>query len=180
MHIEPRSGTPGVITVTKTIAARARNMADGELNSVRIVEAFWTTFLIARNPEAIEHFVVDEFVIRTQGEQVITKDELKAGVCLALSKLDDFTFEVLETFQNEDGSRVVSRWHIRGTYSPMDGTHPWRRSLDLTGTSVWAVREDGRLLHNWVDRSTWNVFRRILSYPGFQRHALNSAKVAAW
>ncbi|MCU1251010.1 MAG: hypothetical protein JWQ49_4039 [Edaphobacter sp.] len=63
MHIEPRSETPRVITVTKTIAARARNMADGELNSVRIVEAFWTTFLIARNPEAIEHFVVDEFVI---------------------------------------------------------------------------------------------------------------------
>jgi hypothetical protein len=29
-----------------------------------------------------------------------------------------------------------------------------QRPIDFTGTAVWAVREDGKLLHNWVERSS--------------------------
>ena len=25
----------------------------------------------------------------------------------------------------------------------------------MTGTAVWAVREDGKLLTNWVERASW-------------------------
>jgi hypothetical protein len=35
----------------------------------------------------------------------------------------------------------------------------------LTGTAVWAVREDGKLLHNWVERSSWELFQRLNETP---------------
>jgi hypothetical protein len=31
---------------------------------------------------------------------------------------------------------------------------------------VWAVREDGKLLHDWVERSSWELFQRLSEkYP---------------
>jgi hypothetical protein len=31
----------------------------------------------------------------------------------------------------------------------------------MTGTAVWAVREDGKLLTNWVERASWEVYQRL-------------------
>jgi hypothetical protein len=31
----------------------------------------------------------------------------------------------------------------------------------MTGTAMWAVREDGKLLTNWVERASWERFRRL-------------------
>jgi hypothetical protein len=31
----------------------------------------------------------------------------------------------------------------------------------MTGTAVWAVREDGKLLTNWVERASWEVHQRL-------------------
>jgi hypothetical protein len=27
--------------------------------------------------------------------------------------------------------------------------------------AIWAVREDGKLVHNWVERSSWELFQRL-------------------
>jgi hypothetical protein len=43
----------------------------------------------------------------------------------------------------------------------MLGTAADRRPITLTGTAVWAVWEDGKLLHNWVERSSWELFQRL-------------------
>ena len=78
-----------------------------------------------------------------------------------MGKITDLEFEAVETFQNEDGSRVASRWRITGKNNGMLGTAADQRPITLTGTAVWAVREDGKLLHNWVERSSWELFQRL-------------------
>jgi hypothetical protein len=44
----------------------------------------------------------------TGGVDIITKDRFKAWVKQFLEKVADLEFEAVETFQNEDGSRVAS------------------------------------------------------------------------
>jgi len=41
------------------------------------------------------------------------------------------------------------------------GTEPDQQDIEMTGTAVWAVREDGKLLTNWVERASWEVYQRL-------------------
>jgi hypothetical protein len=40
------------------------------LNAVQIVESFWVDVWVARNPDAADHYVVDDFVITSAGEEI--------------------------------------------------------------------------------------------------------------
>jgi hypothetical protein len=131
------------------------------LNYVKIVEEFWAAVWKARDPGAVDRFVVDDFVITTGGIDIVSKEKFKQWVGQFLGKITDFEFEVVETFQNEDGSRVASRWRVTGKNNGVLGTEPDQRPITFTGTAVWAVREDGKLLHNWVERSSWELFQQL-------------------
>jgi hypothetical protein len=41
------------------------------------------------------------------------------------------------------------------------GTVPDQKPIAFTGTAVWGVREDGKLLHNRVERSAWELFQQL-------------------
>jgi hypothetical protein len=41
------------------------------------------------------------------------------------------------------------------------GTEADGRPVHMTGTAVWAVREDGLLSHNWVERNALEVYLRL-------------------
>ncbi|WP_218825574.1 ester cyclase [Streptosporangium subroseum] len=129
--------------------------------SVEIVEAFWDAVWNAHDPDAIDRFVVDDFVITSGGEDVVSKESFKEWVRNFLEKINDLNLEVIESFQNEDGSRVASRWRITGRNNGVLGTAADQRPIAFTGTAVWAVREDGKLLHNWVERASWELFQRL-------------------
>ena len=131
------------------------------LNSLKIVEDCWPAVWKARNPDAIDRFVVDDFIITTGGIDIVSKDRFKEWVKLFLEQVADFKFEVIETFQNEDGSRVASRWRVTGKNNGILGMPADQRPIDFTGTAIWAVREDGKLLHNWVERSSWELFQGL-------------------
>jgi hypothetical protein len=131
------------------------------MNSVKIVEDFWEAVWIARSPEAIESFVVEDFVITTGGVDMVGKERFVAWVGQFLAKITDFRFEVIESFQNAEGSRVASRWRVTGRNNGFLGTEPDQKPISFTGTAVWAIREDGKLLHNWVERSSWEVFQQL-------------------
>jgi steroid delta-isomerase-like uncharacterized protein len=131
------------------------------MNSVKIVEEFWDAVWKARDPEAIYKFIVDDFVITTGGVDIVGKENFSAWVRQFLEKITDFHFEVIETFQNADGSRVASRWRVTGKNNGFLGLQPDQKPISFTGTAVWAVREDGKLLHNWVERSSWEVFQQL-------------------
>ncbi|WP_433972139.1 nuclear transport factor 2 family protein [Tunturiibacter lichenicola] len=133
------------------------------MNSVKIVEDFWTAVWKSRNPDAIADFVVEDAIITTGGVEIRGRDRFIAWAWDFLSKINDFGFDVLETFQNEDGSRVASLWRITGKNNGMMGTVAGQQPISLTGTAIWSVREDGKLLHNRVERAAWETFIKLNS-----------------
>ena len=131
------------------------------MNSVDIVHAFWDEVWNAHDPSAIDRFVVDDFVIVSGGQKISGRENFKQWVAGFLAKVDDLRLEVLESFQNDDGSRVASRWLLTGKNNGFLGTEPDQQDIAMTGTAVWAVREDGKLLTNWVERASWEQFQRL-------------------
>jgi hypothetical protein len=130
-------------------------------NSVEIVHAFWNEVWNAHDPSAVDRFVVDDFVIVSGGVTISGRENFKTWVAGFLAKVNDLHLEVVESFQNEDGSRVASRWLLTGKNNGFLGTEPDQQDIAMTGTAVWAVSEDGKLLTNWVERSSWELFQRL-------------------
>ncbi|GHE88352.1 hypothetical protein GCM10017786_20430 [Amycolatopsis deserti] len=131
------------------------------VNSVEVVESFWRDVWNAGNPDAADRYVVEDFVITNAGERIEGRENFKAWIRAFLEKIDDFRLEVIETFQNHDGSRVASRWRVHGRNKGIFGTEPDGRPISFSGTAVWEVREDGKLLHNHVERASWELFQRL-------------------
>ena len=130
-------------------------------NSVDIVHAFWDQVWNAHDAAAVDRFVVDDFIIVTGGETITGRENFKRWVAGFLTKVNDLHLEVTESFQNADGSRVASRWLLTGKNNGFLGTQPDQQDIAMTGTAVWAVREDGRLLTNWVERASWEAYQRL-------------------
>ncbi|CDG84649.1 snoaL-like polyketide cyclase family protein [Janthinobacterium agaricidamnosum NBRC 102515 = DSM 9628] len=138
------------------------------MNSVAIVEAFWAAVWQGKDFDAIDRFVVDDFVITSGGVDTVSKAKFKEWAIQFNSRINDLTFDVIETFQNADGSRVASRWHLSGKNNGIAGLPADQREISLTGTAVWAVREDGKLLHNWVERALWEMLQRLDAGPALK------------
>jgi ketosteroid isomerase-like protein len=117
----------------------------------------------AHDAAAVDRFVVDDFVIVTGGEAVAGRENFKTWIEGFLSKINDLHLEVLESFQNADGSRVASRWVLTGKNNGFAGTTPDQQEIKMTGTAVWAVREDGILLSNHVERAALEQLQRLTS-----------------
>jgi steroid delta-isomerase-like uncharacterized protein len=130
-------------------------------NSVDIVHAFWEEVWNAHDPAAVDRFVVDDFVIVTGGETVTGRENFKRWIVGFLGKIDDMHLEVVESFQNADGSRVASRWLLTGKNKGFAGAAPDQQAIAMTGTAVWAVREDGKLLSNHVERAALEQLQRL-------------------
>jgi steroid delta-isomerase-like uncharacterized protein len=130
-------------------------------NSVNIVHAFWEECWNAHDPAAVDRFVVDDFVIVTGGETITGRENFKGWVAGFLAKINDLHLEVIESFQNADGSRVASRWLLTGKNNGFAGTAADQQDIKMTGTAVWAVRGDGKLLSNHVERAALEQFQRL-------------------
>jgi steroid delta-isomerase-like uncharacterized protein len=130
-------------------------------DSVAIVHAFWDAVWNAHDPSAVDEFVVEDFVIVSGGETIVGRENFKAWIAGFLAVLDDLHLAVSESFQNEDGSRVASRWVLTGKNNGIFGTAPNGEDVEITGTAVWAVRDDGKLLTNWVERASWEQYQRL-------------------
>jgi len=131
------------------------------MNSVKIVDKFWTAVWKSRNPDAIAEFVTEDAIITTGGVEVKGREKFIAWAREFLSKINDLNFEVVEIFQNESGSRVTTLWCLTGKNNGMMGTMPDQQPIRMTGTAVWSVGEDGKLLHNRVERSAWETFQKL-------------------
>ncbi|GAA5165900.1 hypothetical protein GCM10023214_37650 [Amycolatopsis dongchuanensis] len=135
------------------------------VNAVEVVESFWRDVWNARNPAAVDEYVVEDFVITNAGQRIEGRENFKRWIAAFLAQVHDFELEVLETFQNHDGSRVASRWRVHGRNNGVLGTEPDGRPISFTGTAVWEVREDGKLVHNHVERASWELFQRLTTAP---------------
>jgi predicted ester cyclase len=111
-------------------------------------------------------YVVDDFVITTGGVNIKSKQKFREWLPAFMEKINDLQFGILETFQNADGSRVASRWRITGKNNGLLGTTPDQRPVSFSGTAVWAVGADGKLYHNWVERSSYELFQQLNDLQG--------------
>ncbi len=128
-------------------------------NAVAAVENFWReVWQSPQNPDAIDRLVAEDFVLTSGGVDFISRATFKEWVVDFQSKITQLEFDILETFQNAEGSRVASRWQIRGKNNGVFGSKLDRRVIRFTGTAIWAVRRDGVLLHNWVERSALELY----------------------
>jgi hypothetical protein len=131
--------------------------------AVNIVENFWREVWMAKNPEAVDQLVAEDFVITSGGVDICSRAAFKRWIAAFLEKIDDFQFQVIETFQNPEGTRVASRWKVTGRNNGFAGTSPCKSPIELVGTAVWEIRPDGLLQHNWVDRNSFEVYQQLCS-----------------
>ena len=132
------------------------------MNAVEIVERFWAEVWQApQDPDAVDRLVTDDFVLTSAGVDIVSRAAFKQWVIDFLARVDGPEFEVVETFQNAEGTRVASRWVITGRNNGILGTEPDGQPIRLTGTAVWAVRADGLLEHNWVERSAFELYQAL-------------------
>jgi SnoaL-like domain len=135
-------------------------MARGK--SVELVENFWAeVWQRPQNPHAIDRLVAEDFVITSGGHDIASRAVFKQWVIDFQSKVLDMDFEAIETFENNDGSRVASRWRLTGRNNGIMDTEPNGVPIEMVGIAIWDVGEDGLLRHNWVERNAWEVYRTI-------------------
>jgi SnoaL-like polyketide cyclase len=104
---------------------------------------------------------VDDVILTTGDIDVVGKKSVILWARQFLRRIDDLRFELLETFQNADGSRVASRWRFRGRNNGVLGTAADRKPISVTGMAIWAVGPDGKLLHYWVERASWEMYQQL-------------------
>lgn len=131
-------------------------------NAVEIVENFWREVWQAKNPQAAARFVAEDFVITSGGVDIVGREAFIEWIGIFLSKIVDFTFGSIETFQNEEGTRVASRWKLSGKNNGFVGGRSCCTPFEMIGTAVWEVRPDGLLAHNWVERNALEVHRDMI------------------
>lgn len=130
--------------------------------AVEIVERFWREVWQARNPQAAARFVAEDFVITSGGVEIAGRDRFIEWIDVFLSKIEDFQFGAIETFQNAEGTRVASRWKLSGKNKGFVGGRSCLTPFEMLGTAVWEVRPDGLLQHNWVERNSLEVHRDVM------------------
>ncbi|WP_104175890.1 ester cyclase [Arthrobacter sp. Y81] len=130
-------------------------------NSSQIVESFFSHVWQAKDPEAADEFVVEDFVIDNAGHEIHGRERFKDWIRTFLGQIEDFEFRTVETFENHDGSRVCAMWEFKGRNNGALGTQPDGQPIHMHGTAVLDVREDGKLLRNRVHRNAHEVFRHL-------------------
>lgn len=86
---------------------------------------------------AIDDFVTDDFVLTTEGVDVVSRATFKEWAAAQMAQIIDLRFELIETFQNEDGSRVASRWRIAGKNNGILGTPPDHQPISYAGMTIF-------------------------------------------
>jgi len=129
--------------------------------AVEIANRFWREVWQERNPDAADHLVADDFAITSWGRTIESRKAFKRWATALLASIADFRFDVVESFQNEAGDRVVTRWVVTGRNRGFMGSPACYTPIYMTGTAVLHVRKDGLLQHNWVERSALEVQRSL-------------------
>ncbi|MGB8504634.1 MAG: nuclear transport factor 2 family protein [Mycobacterium sp.] len=142
-------------------SARPRGIVK-HMKSREIVEDLWDEVWNAHDPDALDRFVTDDVVVVAGGQEISGKDKFKASIKELLDKVNDLHLDAIETFQNEDGTRVTSRWVLTGTNNGVLGTEPNQKPIAMTGTAIWEVREDGKLVRNTVEQASFELYHYLL------------------
>lgn len=122
--------------------------------------------------------LMKDFTVTSGGVEIKSRDTFKKWVAAFLAIIDEF--DVIETFQNETGDQMVSRWRVMEKNNGFMGSESSGLPIDMTGTAVLQVGEDGLLWRttgwNAVRWKFYAVWRREIAPPGFS--SLHQASLA--
>ncbi|MBM7491404.1 hypothetical protein JOD64_002626 [Micromonospora luteifusca] len=133
-------------------------------SGVDAVHNFWARVWQApQDYDAIDELVVEDFVLISGGKRIESRARFKEWVRGFSAVIDNLDFNVIDSFESHDGSRVASTFRLTGNNNGVFGTTPDGAPLEMFGTAVWAVREDGMLLSNRVERNALEVYQQLTS-----------------
>ena len=79
-------------------------------NAVAAVENFWReVWQPPQNPGAIDHLVAEDFILTSGGVDFVSRATFKEWVIKFQSRITHLEFDIIETFQNSEGTRAASR-----------------------------------------------------------------------
>ncbi|MBK1828592.1 redoxin domain-containing protein [Haloferula rosea] len=130
-------------------------------SGTHMVQQFWeNTWNPPYDLDLIDHLMTEDFVITSAGRDVTGRHAFKQWVKNFQTKARGLRLENREIFPSEKGDRVVSRWIARANNGGVLGTKADHQPIEFTGIAIWEMR-DGKLAHNWVERSAWEMFQSI-------------------
>ena len=127
----------------------------------KLLTEFWAkVWNLPQDLDTIDRLCTGDFVLTSGGKDIVGRKAFKEWVKGFSAKIGDMRLTNLDMFTSADGTRVVSRWIMKGVNLGMLGTAADRQPVEFTGIAVWEVR-DGKLAHNWVERSALELKERL-------------------
>jgi steroid delta-isomerase-like uncharacterized protein len=133
------------------------------MKSTEKVLRLWDEVWNAHYLEAVDKFVADDVVLATGRQERTGKENLKNWIKGFFDKVNDLEVDAGETFQNQDGTRVTSRWVLMGTNNGLFGTRPNGEEIALSGIAVFAVGDEGKFERLSVEQDSFEQYRRLLA-----------------
>ena len=133
------------------------------MKSTEKVLRLWDEVWNAHDLDAVDKFVTDDVILATGRQERTGKENLKNWIKAFFDKVNDLEVDAVETFQNEDGTRVTSRWVLMGTNNGLFGTRPNGEEIALSGIAVFAVDDDGKVERLSVEQDSFEQYRRLLA-----------------
>jgi hypothetical protein len=126
------------------------------------VHNFWAqVWQSPQNYDAIDDLVVEDFVFISGGHRIEGREAFKKWVKDFSAAIGNLESEIVDSFENRDGSRVASTFRITGTNNGAFGTTPDGCPIEMTGIAISAVRDDGMLLSNQVERNAFEAYKQL-------------------
>ena len=148
-------------------------------SGIDAVHNFWEqVWQSPQNYDAIDDLVVEDFVIISGGRRIEGREAFKKWAEDFSAAIGNFNSEIVDSFENRDGSRVASTFRITGTNNGAFGTKPDGSPIEMTGIVISAVRDDAMLLSNptWISRAISDLSApRVHGWPlsvGTQNRAI--------
>ena len=133
------------------------------MKSTEKVVRLWDEVWNAHDLDAVDKFVADDVVLAIGRQEGSGKENLKNWIKGFFDKVNDLEVDAGETFQNQDGTRVTSRWVLMGTNNGLFGTQPNGEEIALSGIAVFAVGDDGKFERLSVEQDSFEQYRRLLA-----------------
>ena len=112
----------------------------------------------------VDRLMTEDFVITSAGEDTVGREQFKEWIRKFQAKFGEMRLENREIFTGMEGKRVVSRWLATGKNRGLFNLPATGQPVEFTGLAVWEVRGN-RLAHNWVERSAYELYRRLTAEP---------------
>lgn len=133
----------------------------GEASPEHLVLQFWeNTWNPPYDLNLIDRLMTDDFTITSAGKDVAGRENFKTWVAGFQKKIGDLRLEEKDTFASADGSKVTSRWIARGKNRGLFDLPADDREIEFSGIALWEIT-DGKLSHNWVERSAWELHQKL-------------------